>query len=110
MSETNERSVASAGSVAMLRSFVEEREHKTVGISLPDGRMTCGVMVPVVLLEDAIAEITRLRLTDSEKKAVKSALGWCDDRDTETIATLCGLLERLGAANSGDNRRSVGGE
>ncbi len=35
-------------------------------------------------------------LTDAEREAVDAALGWCDDRDTKTIATLRGLLERLG--------------
>lgn len=44
-----------------LRHYVEEREHKTVGIFLPDGRSSCGVMVPVILLEDAISEIMRLK-------------------------------------------------
>lgn len=35
-----------------------------------------------------------IRLTDEEREAVDAALGWCDDRDTKTIATLRGLLER----------------
>lgn len=44
-----------------LRNYVEEREHKTVGIILPDGRKSCGVMIPVILLEDAISEIMSLK-------------------------------------------------
>ena len=44
---------------------------------------------------DISEEIERLRITDDEKKAIESALGWCDDRDTKTISTLNGLLKRL---------------
>ena len=38
-------------------------------------------------------------LTDAEREAVDAALGWCDDRDTKTIATLRGLLERTRATD-----------
>lgn len=47
------------------------------------------------LCEAAADEIVRLRLTDAEREAVAAAIGWCDDRDTKTITTLRGLLERL---------------
>ena len=33
-------------------------------------------------------------LTDAEREAVGAAIGWCDDSDVKTLATLRGLLER----------------
>lgn len=53
-------------------------------------------------------------LTDAEREAVENCIYASerigDDWSDKQAATLRGLLERLGAANSGDNRRSVGGE
>lgn len=46
------------------------------------------------------AEIARLRLTSAERAAIDAALGWCDDRDTKTITTLRGLLERCASTVS----------
>jgi hypothetical protein len=53
------------------------------------------------LLEEAAAEIARLRLTDAEREAVEAAangyeLDGDDDECASTAATLRGLLERLG--------------
>ena len=64
---------------------------------------------------------SRATLTDAERDAIKEAMhgyeAWMEDHvrwDTPEVQAvlyrLRGLLERLGAANSGDDRRSVGGE
>lgn len=52
------------------------------------------------LMDEAADEIDRLRLTDAEREAVKSAV-WdyeqndCDDGCASMAATLRGLLERI---------------
>jgi hypothetical protein len=51
-------------------------------------------------LEQAASEIERLRLTDAERKAIASAIEWCEDityggpNDEEAAATLRALLKR----------------
>ena len=62
---------------------------------LRDSVTQCRALDRSQLLTEAADEIERLRITDDEKKAIESALGWCDDRDTKTISTLNGLLKRL---------------
>lgn len=53
------------------------------------------------LMDEAADEITRLRLTDAERQAVKAAIECCEDitygspDEPEAAATLRGLLERL---------------
>jgi hypothetical protein len=53
------------------------------------------------LLEEAAAEIARLRLTDEEREAIAEAAGAYNDNDDDEecakiAATLHGLLKRLG--------------
>jgi hypothetical protein len=53
------------------------------------------------LLEEAAAEIERLRLTDEEREAITEAVGAYNDNDDDEecakiAATLHGLLKRLG--------------
>jgi hypothetical protein len=58
----------------------------------------------------------RLTLTRAEREVVawaaRLAQSQRDSRDMagDYAASMRGLLERMGAANSGDDRRSVGGE
>lgn len=49
-------------------------------------------------------------LTDAEREALWFAVAYAQNAQHTSETTLRGLLERLGAANSGDDRRSVGGE
>ena len=50
------------------------------------------------LLEEAAAEIARLRLTDAERAAVEWAVSAAEDRQHPADDTLRGLLERTGGA------------
>lgn len=76
-----------------LMSFARESEHKTVAVCTQDGRSSCAVTMPVHLLEDAISEIERLRITDEEQAALVSAIGYCVfDGQRETLER---MLERI---------------
>ncbi len=48
----------------------------------------------IIRIQDAAIRSGTATLTAAEREAVEAALGWCDDRDTKTIATLRALLER----------------
>jgi len=57
--------------------------------------------------------LTPFTLTDAEREAIADAAdryASVTPESAETAATLRGLLERMGAANSGEDRRSEGGE
>lgn len=95
MSDTNERSVASAGSV-----YERVREClRTLGASIPlktDAERQCSRV-----LNDAMHEIARLRITDTEREAIYRASQYLSQNDVfegmaEDAAVLRGLLERLG--------------
>jgi hypothetical protein len=54
-----------------------------------------------IQLKEAADEITRLRLTDEEREAIREAVGAYNDNDDDEecakiAATLHGLLKRLG--------------
>jgi hypothetical protein len=123
MNDENERSVASAGSVAgepvawmvtdpsgrieaCRESFAEAAQLATDFTATEDGDVVYKVFAVYGQPQPAI--------TAAEREAAMTIIS-CGEQsddvgDQHAAATLRGLLERLGAANSGDNRRSVGGE
>ena len=82
MSDENERSVASTGSV------------------LPDP--LDAIIEGLERIKELEAEIARLRLTNAEREAIRTAAdayyvrGSADGRESVNAATLRGLLERTG--------------
>ena len=94
MSDTNERSVASDGSVAS--------KPVAWAVGGPDGphvfwsREDASKYMRETLSDNLMClyNHNHLRLSDEERDAVEAALGWCDGCDTKTIATLRAMLER----------------
>jgi len=120
MSDENELSVASAAFVAerplgdpeiaveILKLRVAELEQAIRRLAEQDATLS-------VVGGNVIVEMDTT-LTDAEREAVEAAIGvlGCDDGTladcSDIVAPLRGLLERTGAANSGEDRRSGGGE
>ena len=82
--------------IASLREAIRRLADQDATLSVCDGNVT-------VTMDATLAE--------AEREAIKDACRSVKMVGTEKCYnTLRGLLERLGAANGGDDRRSVGGE